>query len=157
MPRTVGPSPNRRSRVSEFKRRLGDPTPLIVGGSPYSAEDLTSRLLHWVVDQTTEMEGERPSQEVTIPVILPGLQTDLRLTRNEFEDMIRPAWPRRCMPCTARSPVAAYRSTMSTGYYWSASSGHNIAAPEGSLGPSLDSSSASPSRDSFPLAASGTP
>ena len=29
--------------------------------------------------------------DVSIPVVLPGLQTEVRLTRNEFESMIRPA------------------------------------------------------------------
>ena len=29
----------------EFKRRLGDSTPLLLGGSPYSATALTARLL----------------------------------------------------------------------------------------------------------------
>ena len=38
--------PNRVAR--EFKRRLGDPTPLLLGGTPYSADALTGRMLRWV-------------------------------------------------------------------------------------------------------------
>ena len=62
----TGDAANRRAvtepgRVArEFKRRLGDPTPIIVGGVPYSAEVLTAKLLRWVVDKVTELEGEAP-------------------------------------------------------------------------------------------------
>jgi molecular chaperone DnaK len=49
------------SRVArEFKRRLGDTTPIIVGGSPYSAEALMSRLLRSVVEEVTDREGGPP-------------------------------------------------------------------------------------------------
>ncbi|HUF99839.1 MAG TPA: Hsp70 family protein [Ilumatobacter sp.] len=44
----------------EFKRRLGDPTPIIVGGSPYSADGLMAKLLRWVVDLVTEQQGGAP-------------------------------------------------------------------------------------------------
>ena len=46
--------------VREFKRRLGDPVPLVIGGSPYSAQALTARLLAWVVQRATERQGARP-------------------------------------------------------------------------------------------------
>ncbi|MGH9213335.1 MAG: Hsp70 family protein [Acidimicrobiales bacterium] len=45
----------------EFKRRFGDPTPIMVGGTPYSPDALTARLLAWVVDHVSEREGERPA------------------------------------------------------------------------------------------------
>jgi len=45
----------------EFKRRVGDPTPIIVGGTPYSADALTARLLRWVVSAVVEREGEPPA------------------------------------------------------------------------------------------------
>ncbi len=51
--------PNRVAR--EFKRRLGDPTPLLLGGTPYSADALTGRMLRWVVDQVEAREGGRPA------------------------------------------------------------------------------------------------
>ena len=37
----------------EFKRRLGDPTPLVLGGTPYGAESLMSHLLREVVQLVT--------------------------------------------------------------------------------------------------------
>ncbi len=45
----------------EFKRRLGDPQPLFLGGSPYSAEQLTSRLLKYVLDRVDKAEGRGPA------------------------------------------------------------------------------------------------
>jgi molecular chaperone DnaK len=45
----------------EFKRRVGDPTPVIVGGTPYSADALMARLLRAVVDLVVEAEGARPA------------------------------------------------------------------------------------------------
>jgi actin-like ATPase involved in cell morphogenesis len=44
----------------EFKRRFGDPAPLIVGGTPYGADLLTARLLRWVVDLVSQREGRPP-------------------------------------------------------------------------------------------------
>ena len=41
----------------EFKRRLGDPNPIFIGGSPYSAEALTTHLLKAVVERAVEREG----------------------------------------------------------------------------------------------------
>jgi len=45
----------------EFKRRVGDPTPILLGGSPVAAELLMARLLRWVVGQVAETEGEAPA------------------------------------------------------------------------------------------------
>jgi actin-like ATPase involved in cell morphogenesis len=62
----VGDAANRRAiarpdRVArEFKRRFGDPAPLIVGGTPYGADLLTARLLRWVVDLVSQREGRPP-------------------------------------------------------------------------------------------------
>lgn len=50
--------PERTAR--EFKRRLGDPTPLLLGGTPYGAEALTAHLFRAVVGQVTELEGAPP-------------------------------------------------------------------------------------------------
>jgi molecular chaperone DnaK len=58
--RRAGVEPERVAR--EFKRRFGDPTPLLLGGTPYSAEALTARLLGWVVEKVTELEGGPPGQ-----------------------------------------------------------------------------------------------
>src|SRR6478752_1173090 len=37
--------------VREFKRRLGDHIPMLVGGAAFSPEQLMSRMLRWVVDR----------------------------------------------------------------------------------------------------------
>jgi YVTN family beta-propeller protein len=41
----------------EFKRRIGDSAPLVVGGTPFSAEALTGRLLAWIVRAVAEQRG----------------------------------------------------------------------------------------------------
>jgi actin-like ATPase involved in cell morphogenesis len=46
--------------VREYKRRFGDTTPLLVGGSPYSAEQLSAKMLRWLVDYVTAQEGGPP-------------------------------------------------------------------------------------------------
>ena len=56
--RRAASEPQRVAR--EFKRRIGDPTPILLGGSPYSVEALTARLLAAVVDQVSEREGHSP-------------------------------------------------------------------------------------------------
>ena len=50
--------------VREFKRRLGDTTPLIVGGKPHTAEALTAMLLRSVIDDVRAREGGEPSRIV---------------------------------------------------------------------------------------------
>ena len=45
----------------EFKRRLGDPTPMILGGTPYGAESVLSVLLKAILDQVKAQRGEEPS------------------------------------------------------------------------------------------------
>jgi actin-like ATPase involved in cell morphogenesis len=50
--------PDRVAR--EFKRRIGDPTPILLGGAPWSADGLTGLLLRWVVDRVAEVEGGPP-------------------------------------------------------------------------------------------------
>ena len=48
--------PDRLAR--EFKRRIGDHVPIMVAGSPFSPQALTSHLLRWVVAAATERMGE---------------------------------------------------------------------------------------------------
>ena len=50
--------------VREFKRRLGDPTPIIVGATPYSAEALSARLLEAVIAEVERREAAAPSRIV---------------------------------------------------------------------------------------------
>src|SRR3989440_1526376 len=46
----------------EFKRRVGDPVPMVLGGVPLSAEVLFGRLLRWTADVVAEREGGPPDQ-----------------------------------------------------------------------------------------------
>jgi actin-like ATPase involved in cell morphogenesis len=48
--------------VRGLKRRVGDPEPVMLGGHPWSAEELSARLLRWVVDRVAEREGEAPAR-----------------------------------------------------------------------------------------------
>ncbi|MHA6797172.1 Hsp70 family protein [Pseudonocardia bannensis] len=43
--------------VREFKRRVGDPTPVVVAGRAWAAEELSARLVAWVVERVAEREG----------------------------------------------------------------------------------------------------
>ncbi|MCB0997294.1 MAG: Hsp70 family protein [Acidimicrobiales bacterium] len=62
----VGEAARRRSIaeperfVREFKRRVGDQVPLFVAGAPHPPERLYGRLLHWVYEQVTRLEGGPP-------------------------------------------------------------------------------------------------
>jgi actin-like ATPase involved in cell morphogenesis len=46
--------------VREFKRRIGDQIPLLIGGREYSAQELAARLARWVVDAVSAREGGPP-------------------------------------------------------------------------------------------------
>ncbi len=62
----VGEAAERRGAIEptrvarEFKRRIGDPVPLVVGGAPYSPQTLAARLLSWVVGVAAERQGGPP-------------------------------------------------------------------------------------------------
>ncbi|OZM82882.1 Hsp70 family protein [Pseudonocardia sp. MH-G8] len=43
--------------VREFKRRIGDPTPVMVAGRAWAPQELSARLVRWVVDRVAEREG----------------------------------------------------------------------------------------------------
>jgi molecular chaperone DnaK len=80
----TGEAANRRGltephRVArEFKRRMGDTTPILLGGVPQSAEALASRLLRSVVDQVVSREGGPPSAIcVSYPANWGPYKTDL--------------------------------------------------------------------------------
>ncbi|MEV0677763.1 Hsp70 family protein [Actinosynnema sp. NPDC050436] len=44
----------------EFKRRIGDRTPLLLSGGQHTAHGLAARLVRWVVDRAVEREGGTP-------------------------------------------------------------------------------------------------
>ncbi|MFI7603061.1 Hsp70 family protein [Actinoplanes sp. NPDC049681] len=45
----------------EFKRRMGDPVPVLAGGVPFSAHALTAKLLRHVLDTVTRLQGGPPA------------------------------------------------------------------------------------------------
>ena len=57
-----GSNPDRVGR--EFKRRLGDPTPVMLGGAPHAVTALLGALLAEVVERVTETEGAAPDSVV---------------------------------------------------------------------------------------------
>ncbi len=62
----------------EFKRRLGDSTPINLGGTPYRAEVLTGFLLRAVHQRVVDRMGERPERVVlTHPATYSPAQLEL--------------------------------------------------------------------------------
>src|SRR5690242_13598151 len=65
-----GEAANRRGlaepdcRERESKRRFADSVPILVTGSPYSAQSLTARLLQYVWQTTSDRLGSPPDQVV---------------------------------------------------------------------------------------------
>lgn len=57
--RRAAAEPERAAR--EFKRRLGDPVPIVIGDQPHNVESLMGHVLRDVVRRATEQEGEPPS------------------------------------------------------------------------------------------------
>jgi actin-like ATPase involved in cell morphogenesis len=43
--------------VREFKRRIGDEVPMVIGGVPHSAPEITARVFRWVIDRVAQREG----------------------------------------------------------------------------------------------------
>ncbi len=46
--------------VREFKRRLGDETPIIVAGTPISADGVAAEMVRWTADTVAEQHGRAP-------------------------------------------------------------------------------------------------
>ena len=62
----------------EFKRRMGDSTPIVVGGTPYGAEALVAQVLRAVVKEATAREGSAPDHVVlTHPASWSTFKVDL--------------------------------------------------------------------------------
>jgi actin-like ATPase involved in cell morphogenesis len=47
--------------VREFKRRFGDPTPIILGGTPIAADAIWAKLLAWILQSVTQSQGGLPA------------------------------------------------------------------------------------------------
>ncbi|HWR48773.1 MAG TPA: Hsp70 family protein [Pseudonocardiaceae bacterium] len=43
--------------VREFKRRIGDEVPMVIGGLPHSAPEIAAKVLRWVTDRVAQREG----------------------------------------------------------------------------------------------------
>jgi actin-like ATPase involved in cell morphogenesis len=56
--RRAASQPERTAR--EFKRRLGDPIPIVIGGTPYGAESLIAHVIAWVLERATAELGAPP-------------------------------------------------------------------------------------------------
>ena len=56
-PRRINPT----RVIRGLKRRVGDAAPVLLGGQPWAAEELSARLVRWVVDRVVEKEGEPPA------------------------------------------------------------------------------------------------
>ena len=74
--RRAGTEPTRVAR--EFKRRLGDPVPMLVGGAARPVQDLMADVLRDVVRRATEQEGAAPAVVVlTHPANWASFKLDL--------------------------------------------------------------------------------
>jgi actin-like ATPase involved in cell morphogenesis len=75
-------SPERIAR--EFKRRLGDPTPMMLGGAAARAEVLTGNLLRWVFETVVRAKGGPPDTlALTHPANWGSYKLDLFATSAE--------------------------------------------------------------------------
>ncbi|MDL5159316.1 Hsp70 family protein [Actinomycetospora termitidis] len=46
--------------VREFKRRLGDDTPIVVAGEGFSADGVAAEMVRWTADRVAEQQGREP-------------------------------------------------------------------------------------------------
>lgn len=91
-------------RVGREKRRIGDPAPILLGGSPWSPEQLQTRVLRWVVDQVTAEQGVPPaSVTVTHPANWGPFKLDL------LAQAARPFRPRARTMLNRLPRVSAWR------------------------------------------------
>jgi YVTN family beta-propeller protein len=61
-----------------FKRRFGDPTPVLLGGSPFSADALTSQMFRYLAAAVAQQEGAGPEAvAVTCPANWGPYKTEL--------------------------------------------------------------------------------
>jgi molecular chaperone DnaK len=55
-------TPDRQAR--EFKRRMGDDVPILIGGRGFTAHQLTGEVLRWVLGRVAEVQGGLPQHVV---------------------------------------------------------------------------------------------
>lgn len=79
--------------ATQFKRRLGDPTPLLLGGTPYGSESLTAALLGAVTEQVTARQGAAPSRvAITHPAGYGDYKLDLLRQAARLADIADPVF-----------------------------------------------------------------
>jgi Tol biopolymer transport system component/actin-like ATPase involved in cell morphogenesis len=105
----VGDAAQRRAvtepfRVArEFKRRVGDMVPIVLGGSPFSADALTARLLGAIVADVVGREGGDPDHAtITHPANWGPFKTDLLQQAIHMAEV-----DRRCPTSLLTEPEAA--------------------------------------------------
>ena len=86
-----------------FMGRLGDPTPVVVGGEPYTVTNLLGILLHDVVQQVTGTQGESPDHIVlTYPASWGAFRRAL------FEEAVRRGGLNKASTVTEPEAAATY-------------------------------------------------
>lgn len=87
----------------EFKRRIGDPTPIQLRGTPLSAEALSAQLLRWTLATVAEREGEVPD---TVVLTHPANWGPFRLEM--LDEIARQAGVARYQRCTEPEAAAIW-------------------------------------------------
>ena len=115
----IGDSANRRSvtdpqgAAREFKRRLGDSTPIILRTSPFSAEQLYARTLEHVVQRVIEREQGPPRTTIVThpanwgPYKLELFDQALRISNLDATGLTEPAAAAWAYGAEDRVPVGA--------------------------------------------------
>ena len=104
--------------VRGLKRRVGDAAPVELGGRPWAAEELSARLVRWVVDRVVEKEGEQAHQDRPgTPGVVGAAHTRRLASALAAQDWVSRSSPSRARWPTPRSPapsrVPRSRSTTS--------------------------------------------
>ncbi|MFY1632205.1 Hsp70 family protein [Solwaraspora sp. WMMB335] len=90
--------------VREFKRRLGDPTPIVLGGREYSPPELIAALVRDVVDTARQVTGGRDPDAVVLTC--PAIWGPYRL--EQFAEVSALAEVEHCRVVTEPEAAAAF-------------------------------------------------
>jgi molecular chaperone DnaK len=105
--------PGRAAR--EFKRRLGDDVPLLLGGRSFAAHELTGHVLRWVVDRVSELQGGPPGHIVlTYPAEWGGYRRGLYLEAARTAGFGQVGLLAEPVAAATANPAAMTRSVAST-------------------------------------------